>query len=337
MPPPFPDNPAVSDAAADDGRARASARASPRRPTRSGASASRALTAVVAAFLFARLTVWPPHEDETLALFTGRGSVGELWRTVLGERGGAPLHFLFAWVIAHTGGGLVELRLVSALFAIASVPLIALLVARLTDRVVALVATAIVVPSWMLLFHGIYGRMYSLFLFTAALSYLALLRALERRDRRGLDALGTRDSRVHRDPPVRRAGGRVAGALRALCAAAARGLPAFVVVGVLAIPFWRSDTVLASRFDVGVGGGGTKLGSPFSILKYLERVAGDFTVGWIGGAGGRAVARARRDSCCSCARSRASARLRRLRARDAVPLLRVTRIGSGTASPESRH
>ena len=104
---------------------------------------------------------------------------------MLGERGGAPLHFLFAWVVAHTGGGLIGLRLVSALFAMASVPLIALLVARLTDRAVALVATAIVAPSWMLLFHGVYGRMYSLFLFTATLSYLALLSALERRDRRG--------------------------------------------------------------------------------------------------------------------------------------------------------
>ena len=67
---------------------------------------------------------------------------------------------------------------------IASVPLIAVLVARLTDRTVALVATALVVPSWMLLFHGIYGRMYSIFLFTATLSYLALLSAIERRDRR---------------------------------------------------------------------------------------------------------------------------------------------------------
>ena len=64
-------------------------------------------------------------------------------------------------------------------------PLIALLVARLADRTVALVATALVAPSWMLLFHGVYGRMYSMFLFTATLSYLALLSALARRDRRG--------------------------------------------------------------------------------------------------------------------------------------------------------
>ena len=31
----------------------------------------------------------------------------------------------------------------------------------------------------MLLFHGVYGRMYSLFLFTSTLSYLALLAALD--------------------------------------------------------------------------------------------------------------------------------------------------------------
>ena len=42
----------------------------------------------------------------------------------------------------------------------------------------ALVATALVSASWMLLFHGIYGRMYSLFLLTSALSYLACLAAV---------------------------------------------------------------------------------------------------------------------------------------------------------------
>ena len=211
------------------------------------------LTAVVAGFLFARLTVWPPHEDETLALFTGRAPVGELWRTVLGERGGAPLHFLFAWAIAHTGGGLVELRLVSAFFAIASVPLIAVLVARLTDRVVALVATAIVVPSWMLLFHGIYGRMYSLFLFTSALSYLALLVAVERRDRRGWTLWALAVLACIATHPY----GALVVASQGLYVLYARrlreALPAFVVVGAArrfrsgaATPCWRAGSTSAS-------------------------------------------------------------------------------------------
>ncbi len=46
----------------------------------------------VATFLFARLTAWPPHEDETLALFVGRQPLGRLLDEVLEERGGAPLH-----------------------------------------------------------------------------------------------------------------------------------------------------------------------------------------------------------------------------------------------------
>src|SRR5215203_2641835 len=48
------------------------------------------LTAAVAIFLLVRLTSWPPHEDETLALFVGRNSLGGLFHTVQTERGGAP-------------------------------------------------------------------------------------------------------------------------------------------------------------------------------------------------------------------------------------------------------
>src|SRR5205085_7246231 len=97
---------------------------------------------------------------------------------------------------AHAGGGLIGLRLVSVLFAVAAIPVVALLGARLTDRTTALAATAIVSASWVLLFHGIYGRMYSLFLFTSALSFLALLHALDYGGRRpwalwGLAVLAT--------------------------------------------------------------------------------------------------------------------------------------------------
>src|SRR6186997_1060283 len=89
------------------------------------------LTAGVAAFLLARLTAWPPHEDETLALFVGRNSLTGLFKTVQTERGGAPLHFLCAWLVVHLGGGLAGLRLFSALFAVASVPVVALLARRI--------------------------------------------------------------------------------------------------------------------------------------------------------------------------------------------------------------
>ena len=54
-----------------------------------------------------------------------------MFQVVLEERGGAPLHFLLAWTVAHLGLGLEGLRALSALFAVASLPVIALLLARL--------------------------------------------------------------------------------------------------------------------------------------------------------------------------------------------------------------
>lgn len=240
-----------------------------------------ACTLAVAVFVVVQRGAWPPHEDETLALFVGRGSLGSVLDIVTGERGGAPLHFLLAWAVAHAGGGLPELRLLSGLFAVASVPVLGLLVARITDRLTGLVATALASASWVLLFHGIYGRMYSLFLFTSALSYLALLAALERGGRRrfalwGIAALATVGTHPY--------GALVLGS-QALYVLLVRrrvreALVAFGTVVLLAIPFWRADLVLAGRFDVGVGGGGAKLDGPLPVLRYLRRVAGDFTAGY---------------------------------------------------------
>jgi hypothetical protein len=50
-------------------------------------------------------------------------------------------------------------------------------------------------------------------------------------------------------------------------------------VGVVGAPFWWADIVLRNRFDVGVGGGGPRLGSPTSVLHYFWWVSGDFSAG----------------------------------------------------------
>jgi hypothetical protein len=242
-----------------------------------------ACTAGVAAFLAARLSAWRPHEDETLALFVGRDSLGGLLDTVLGERGGAPLHFLVSWIVAHTGSGLTGLRIASAACAVASVPVIAVLGARLAGRTVALTATVLASASWMLLFHGVYGRMYSLFLLTSTLSFLVLVRALERGGKTAwalwvLAALLTVAAHPYGALVLASQGVYVLLVRQRLREA----VFAFAAVGVLGIPFWRTDLVLAGRFDVGVGGGGDKLGSPWSVLLYLKNVAGDFTAGYAG-------------------------------------------------------
>jgi 4-amino-4-deoxy-L-arabinose transferase-like glycosyltransferase len=238
------------------------------------------VTAALAGVLGWFLRAWPPHEDEALALFVGRSSLPHVMHTVITERGGAPLHFTFAWLVVHLGGGLTALRVVSLIFAVASVPLIALLGARLADRLTGLVAAALSSATWVLLFHGIYGRMYSLFLFTSLLSFLALLSALDHGGRRRFALWGLALLAMLASHPyaalvlagqglfvlVRRQ--RLRGALITLGA-----------VAVLAVPFWWADIVLRGRFDVGVGGGGPQLGSPTSVLHYFWWVSGDFSAG----------------------------------------------------------
>src|SRR6476619_4681653 len=231
------------------------------------AAATGVLTAVVAGVLVWLLDLWPPHEDEALALFVGRGSLGDVLHTVVAERGGAPLHFGFAWLVVHLGGGLTALRFVSLVFAVASVPLIALLGARLADRATGVVAAALASGSWVLIFHGIYGRMYSLFLFTSLLSFLALLSALDHGGRRRFVLWGLALLALLASHPY---------GVLVLCGEVLfvlvrrvrlrESLITLAVVAVAAIPFWWADIVLRGRFDVGVGGGGPRLGSPGSVL-----------------------------------------------------------------------
>jgi len=235
------------------------------------------LTAAVAGVLAWLVPRWPPHEDEALALFVGRESLGHVLHTVVAERGGAPLHFLFSWAVVHGGGGLTALRVVSGVFAVASVPLLAELGARLADRVTGVVAALLAAASWVFLFHGVFARMYSLFLFTSALSFLALLAALDEPRRRRFLLWGAALVLVLASHPyaVLVVAAQVLFALlrRTQLRAVLATLAGVVVVG---LPFWWADVVLRNRFDVGIGGGGT-LGSPRAVLEYLWAVAGDFT------------------------------------------------------------
>jgi hypothetical protein len=135
-----------------------------------------------------------------------------------------------------------------------------------------------------LLFHGIYARMYSLFLFLATLSYLALLRATDRGGARAWVVWAAVMLLAIASHPY---GALVLGS-QGLYVLATRkrirqAIPAFAAVFVLAIPLWRASLVLANRFDVGVGGGsGGKLKTPHEVFTYLWHVAGDSLTGYTG-------------------------------------------------------
>lgn len=292
------------------------------------------VTLITALFLFHQLMAWPPHEDETLALFVGRDTLPGVVEHVTRDRGGAPLHFLVAWSVAHLGFGLGGLRLASATFALASLPLVALLGRRLAGARVALVATVLVASSWLFLFHGVYGRMYSLFLCCSLACTLALLEALERGGwkRWALWALAALLTVATHPYGVLLLGGQAAYVLATrrdrLREAAVTGS----VVLVLGIPFWLTDLVLANRFDVGVGGGGRKLGGPEAVARYLWHSAGDASAGWwpvtlavvIAAVAGAALLRREARALVLCYFGVTAA------------AFVLARLG-GSASPESRH
>jgi Dolichyl-phosphate-mannose-protein mannosyltransferase len=263
------------------------ARTPPRARTRSQAReipwfwlAVAGIAAGLAGVLAAYLTRWPPHEDETLALFVGRSSLPDVLRTAITDRGGAPLHFALSWGVVQLGGGLTALRLVSVAFAVASIPAIATLGARVADRLTGLVAAVLASGTWVLLFHGVFGRMYSLFLFTSALSFVALLDALDLGGRRrfALWAVATWAMLASHPYGLLVLAAQVAfvAARRLRLRAAALALGATAIAS---IPFWWADAVLRTRFDVGVGGGGARLGSPGAVAEYLFRVSGDMAAG----------------------------------------------------------
>jgi uncharacterized membrane protein len=198
------------------------------------------------------------------------------------------------------------------------------------------VAAALASGTWALLFQGIFGRMYALFLFTSLLSFLALLAALDRGGKRrfalwGLSLLLLLASHPYAVLVV---------AAQVLFVLLRRerlrlALLTLAAVAIAGIPFWWADVVLRDRFDVGVGGGGQRLGSPESVLHYLWWTAGDFSAGhaeWsppvllLALAGAVLLGRQRRESILltACVVS--------------VPALALTAATLGSAtSPESRH
>jgi hypothetical protein len=246
-----------------------------------------AVTGALGAFLLWHLHAWPPHEDETLVFFVSRQPFGELFDTVLDERGGAPLHFILAHLVTLVAPGLTGLRLISVTFAVASIPVTAALVARLTDRRTALLAVLFVAASWVTLLHAVYARMYSLFLFTSVLSFLLLVRALERGGAVrwilwGVATLAMLATQPYGALVLAAQGGFVLARRFRQPVSLRAPLIAFAAVLVVAIPLWRTYFVLASRFDVGFGErNGSKLGSPVSILEYLWKTLGDFAAGWL--------------------------------------------------------
>jgi Dolichyl-phosphate-mannose-protein mannosyltransferase len=245
-----------------------------------------AVTLALGAFLATRLGAWPPNEDETLVFFLASQPLGELLDTVAGERGGAPLHFLLAHFVLLASPTLEALRLLSAVPVVLSLPVVAALARRLAGRRAALVAVVLVAASSVTHFQGVYARMYGLFLLTTALSFLLLLRAVERPSAKrwlvwGLAALAALAAQPYGALVLMIQAAYVLWLGRRDRRSLLRPALAFGLVALAAVPLWITYSRLASRFDVGAGPGGSALGSPGEVLAYLWETLGDFTAGWL--------------------------------------------------------
>jgi hypothetical protein len=228
------------------------------RPTQ--ALAFRASIAAACAVAAARLLPYlgdrVMHRDEALAVMVARRPLTELLETVQLVRGGAPLHFLIAKLVAELGGGLVATRAVSAVGLLLAIVAVGLLGRALGGPAVGAAAAWIVALSPVALYYGDFARMYSLFLAFSALALWCLVRALDTDERRywaATAALLVLDTYTH---PY----GVVVGLMAALAVLAellqvreraAWRKPLYAAAGVIAgtVPLGIGYLVLASRLD----------------------------------------------------------------------------------------
>jgi Dolichyl-phosphate-mannose-protein mannosyltransferase len=109
--------------------------------------------------------------------------LGEVLDTVVLDRGGAPLHFLFAHAVFWVDASADALRWLSVACAVAAVPLCFDLGRRLGGAHAGIVAAAVAASSTALAVYGSFGRMYALFVLVAALAADLFVRALRLRTR----------------------------------------------------------------------------------------------------------------------------------------------------------
>ena len=205
--------------------------------------------------------------------------LGEVLDTVMGIRGGAPLHFVLAHGVFRVETSAEALRWLSVACAVAAVPLCFDLGRRLAGTAAGLVAAAVAASSTALAVYGSFGRMYALYVLVAALAFDLFVRALEARTPGAVAAAAAAAWLL---PAVHPYG--LIPALVELAVAAAlwrrrslgSALP--VLLAALAtIPFVLADLRLADRSDV--GGEGGALASPGRAWDELVAALSSFAGG----------------------------------------------------------
>lgn len=198
----------------------------------------------------------PLFEDEAVSGLIAARPLAEVVETVMWERGGGPLHTILSHATLAVDPSPYALRWLSVVFALAALPLCWDIGRRLGGPVAGAVAALVAATSSFLLVYGTFARMYTLYVFAAALAIDLFLVAKERRTGRWAFAAAAAAWLL---PAIHPYGAFLvaAEALVALWLWRGRPLrPALPVLGVglALVPFAVADLRLADRFAVGLEG-----------------------------------------------------------------------------------
>ncbi len=221
----------------------------------------------------------PLFDDEVVAGLTAVHPLGELLDIVLFDRGGAPLHFLFAHFALEISPSPEALRWLSVVFAVATVLVCYDLGRRLSGRTAGAVAAIVAGTSSMLAVYGTVGRMYALFALASAVAVDLFARAL---DERTPSAVYLAAVAAWLLPAVHPYGLVIAGIEAAIGLWLWRGRPFKPAIPVLVLvvaltPFVIADLRLGERFGVGASAGGSVAPPDFAARQLgdaLEAFAG---------------------------------------------------------------
>jgi hypothetical protein len=191
------------------------------------------------------------------------------------DRGGAPLHFVFAHAVFRFEASADALRWLSVVCAVAAVPLCFDLGRRLDGTAAGLVAAAVAASSTALAIYGSFGRMYALYVLVAALAFDLFVRALELRTRSAVIAAAAGAWLLPAVHPY----GAIPAVVELVVAGVVwhrRAWP-FGVAAVAAIPFLFADLRLAERSEVGESG--SSIASPGDAWGELTAALSAFAGG----------------------------------------------------------
>jgi hypothetical protein len=222
----------------------------------------------------------PLFEDEAIVGQLAVHGVTDVVRTVIWDRGGAPLHFVLAHVVLTMVGSAAALRWLSVVAAIATVPVAFDLGRRVADRQVGALAAVVCASSGLLSVVGSFGRMYALYALVGAVACDLFVRAAQRPT---TGSLALAASAAWLLPATHPYGGILLALEGIVALVAWRGRPPRAAIPAIAIMasgaiFLIGDLRLSERF--GVGSQGTRaVATPSQALDQLTAAVRGFAGG----------------------------------------------------------